>query len=270
MNIPGPVIPKEHGAWAVLFIPMSIAALVAHRASFPLLLLALSALALFMSYVPVHTLLRHLFIAVQPEARLSRARLWAVVYLALGTILIIPLLLKGYVLLLVFGVAGMIGFFGNFALAIRHPKTIPGDLLAVFGLSMSAPSAYYVVTGKFDATGFSVWLLNFLFFASSVFYVHVKIKAVMTRKSRLGFDDKISLGKLTLVYHCCVLLIVGALIAIHYAPLLAILAFVPITTHAVYGTANLSAKVRFKNLGFLLLAHSLGFGILLTVSQTQW
>ena len=86
----------------------------------------------------------------------------------------------------------------------------------------------------------------------------------------LKIADKISLGKLTLLYHLLVLILVGLLAAIHLTPGFAILAFVPIAAHAVYGTLNLSGKVRFKNLGFLLLAQSLLFGVFLFVSQTWW
>ena len=261
-KIPSPLITKEHGSWAVLFVPMFVSASVAGKLTIDFLLLAVSALGVFMSYVPVHTLLRHHTGTTQQEERVTQAKFWAVAYLFVGVAFMVPLLIKGYTFLPAIGVLGAISFFGNFFLARKYSKTIASDLIAVAGLTLSAPSAYYVLTQAIDRFALGLYILNFLFFGCSVFYVHMKIRASITRNSKISWSDKLSLGKLNLFYHGAVILIVGFLIVTQFTAQLALIAFVPMVFHGVYGTLSLSGNVRFKNLGLLLLGQSVLFGIL--------
>jgi hypothetical protein len=226
-------------------------------------LLTISALGIFMSYVPVHTILRHAFVQPQPALKLRQAFVWSVVYLGVGFLLIIPLLTRGFLLLLVIGLPGVIAFVGNFFLTRRFSKTIASDLLAVAGLTLGAPAAYYMSTGSMGMTAFYLWLLNLLFFGCSVFYVHMKINAFSTKKPDFPMKDRLSIGRQNLVYHLAVLFLVAILSATHHTPQLAVLAFVPMALHAVYGTCTLTSRVRFKKIGLLLLAQSLVFVIVL-------
>lgn len=270
-KIPPPLITKEHGSWAVLLVPMLVSASVVGKWTIDFVLLTLSAFGFFMSYVPVHILLRNLLGVPHQDEKLTQAKFWAAMYLFIGAAFILPLLMKGYIFLLPIGALGAIAFFGNFILTRRYFKTIASDLLAVAGLTLSAPSAYYVLTGLLDTTALLLFILNFLFFGCSVFYVHMKIRASATKKTKLTWTDKLSLGKLNLLYHAAVILIVGILAATSasgrrldsLSGLVALIAFTPMFIHGVYGTVKLSGRIRFKNLGFLLLAQSILFGILL-------
>jgi len=267
MNIPRPIIPKEHGAWAVLFVPMVVG--VGATGLWPgrVLFLALSALGIFMSYVPVQILLRDRFLMSQGNDRVRQARVWATAFLALGLFFAIPLLMSGYWLLPAFAAIGVLGFAVNFGLTRRFPKTIPGDLVSVVSLTLTAPAAYYVVLGVLDRTALSIWLLNVLFFGCSVFYVHMKIRATSMKKEELTWGERISLGKLNLIYHAVVLTVVFALAWRHFTPPLAALAFVPMAAHAIYGTYKLSGKVRFKNLGFLLVGQAILFALIMVATK---
>lgn len=265
VNIPKPIIPKEHGAWAVLFVPMIVG--VGSTGLWPgrVLLLALSALATFASYVPARILLRDRFFVAQGRERVQQARFWLIASFLLGLSFAVPLLMMGYWYLLPFGAIGCIGFAVNFGLTRRFPKTITGDLVSVFSLTLSAPAGYYVVLGVLDQTAFLLWLLNFLFFGCSVFYVHMKIRAASLRKEELTWGERMSLGKLNLIYHVAVLAIVSVLAWRHFTPELAALAFVPMAVHAIYGTSKLSSQIRFKNLGFVLVGQAILFALMMVV-----
>ncbi|MCG3118822.1 MAG: hypothetical protein ALAOOOJD_01097 [bacterium] len=263
MRIPFPIIPKEHGAWAVLFVPMFIGASVTGRFSLNVLYLVLSALGGFMSYVPMQTVLRAWFFAAPGTEKLRAARFWASVYLGCSGLFIVPLFLQKLWLLVGIGMVGASAFLLNFILVRRYEKNLWSDLVAVLGLTLSAPSAYYVATGKLDQAAALLWLLNFLFFGGGIVYVHMKLRAAAMKKNALSFAEKLSLGKLNLLYHFFVLTLVGILVVKNFTPLLAMAAFVPMTIHAIYGTCKLSNTVRFKNLGLLLLAHALAFAVLL-------
>lgn len=265
MRIPKPTIPKEHGAWAVLLVPMLTVSLAVGRFTVDGLLLAVSALAAFMSYVPVHTLLRHALAVRQSGEKVRQAQVWAAVYCTIALACIAPLLMQSPWPLLLVGGLGLSGFFGNFFLTLKQPKTIPGDVLAVLGLTMGAPATYHVLTGVVDVFMLTLWLLNFLFFSGTVFYVHMKMRAAAVKREGLGCREKLSFGCLNLVYQLGVLAVVAALAVGGIVTPYILCAFLPMSLHALYGTWSLSSRVRFKRLGVLLLGHSAAFAVLLGV-----
>lgn len=262
MAIPKPMVTKEHGAWAVLFVPMIAGTAYANSFSWNVVWLACSALGVFMSYVPVQILLREYIGLHQGREKIDAAKFWSAAYLGCGALFALPLLYQRLWLLVVIGIFGAVSFFGNFLLTRKVQKSIPSDLVAVAGLTLSAPSAYYVVTGALDTKALVLWMLNVLFFGCSVFYVHLKIRASAMKKNRWHVWEKISVGKLNILYHCFVVTVISVLVLYRLTPATIALAFVPMIVHAIAGTVNLSRRVKFKRLGFMLLGHSIVFGIL--------
>lgn len=258
-----PPIPKEHGAWAVLYVPLFVGAALAGAYTWNVFLLALSALGVFMSYVPVHALLRHRFVAPLPEPRLREAMTWSAIYLGFGIAFMISLLVQGYWLLLLIGMPGAAAFLGTFALTRATGKTLLSDLVAVFGLSLSGLCSWYVVRAEVTTEALVVWLLNLLFFWCSVFYVHMKIRAATSKPEVPGMRWRWSVGALNVVYHLFVVALVVGLAVYRMTKLYAIVAFLPMVVHALLGTIKLSRRVSFQRLGFLLLAQSVLFGVLL-------
>ncbi|HAV22710.1 MAG TPA: hypothetical protein DCX46_04300, partial [Bacteroidetes bacterium] len=133
-------------------------------------------------------------------------------------------------------------------------------------LSAGAPAAYYVATGNLDASAGQLWLLVVLFFASSVFYVHMKIAAVRHKRDRLSFWEKLSIGRLTLLYHIVVIPLFVIMTVGRMSAVGMLIVYVPVVMHVVMGTITLSRNVRFKRLGFMLLGQAVIFGILLTMT----
>lgn len=263
MKFPKPIITREHGSWAVLFMPMFVGIAYAGHFSSNNLLLACSALGLFLSYVPIHTILRALSRKPQREKNLYASIVWAIIYLTIGTAFIVPLFLQEYFHLMTFALLAGVLFFGNYLLAKKIHKSILGDLMAVAGLTLSAPSAYYIATGSFDSNAAVLWILNFLFFGCSVFYVHMKIKVSALKKENLPIHEKLTLGRLNILYHLFVIFVVIMLSLYRFTPLTATLAFLPMFIHAIYGTITLTGRTKFKKLGFLLLGQSILFGMVL-------
>jgi len=265
VRIPEPIITREHGSWAVLFVPIIVGAAVPGVCTLHVALLTTSALGLFLSYVPLQMLLRELGGARLDAERLRASRFWAAIYVGVAIAFFIPLLLEGYWQLVLIAGGAAIFFLTNFSLTRFFEKSILSDLAAVAGLTLGAPGSYYVATGLIDLTAGMLWIMNFLFFGSGVFYVYMKIRAAGVRKPELTWADKLSLGKLNLIYHFVVVSILIVMTAQHSTPQLALVAFVPMMIHAIYGTLKLSSRVRFRQLGFLLLAQSALFGFLLSI-----
>lgn len=251
-----PVIPKEHGAWAVLLVPLAVSAIIAERVTMDLLLLTASALSFFLAYQPVQSLLRG-------RSGDPRNRFWVGVYGVAGLAFGVPLLVRGFHLLVPVAAFAVGCFLLSVKLARGRRKSAGADFCAVIGLTMGGPSAAYVLNGSLRLDDVLVWILHVLFFGSGVIYVHMKLKATGLKNVHLDLRQRIGLGALNLAYHGFVLAVVSVLVVTQYTPLFAVAAFVPVTVHAVLGTLRLSQTVRFRRLGFILLAHSILFGILI-------
>ena len=87
MKIPPPVFPREHGAWAVLLIPILSAALLTHSVNGHFILLLLATVMIFMSHSPLHVVLREFSDAPHQREKYLQARFWATAYLALAFVL---------------------------------------------------------------------------------------------------------------------------------------------------------------------------------------
>jgi hypothetical protein len=260
------VFPKEHGAWAVLFVPMIVGAVIADRFSANLILLFISALGFFLAYQPVQILLRNVQKQKLPDEKLHAAKSWGPAFLAWGAIPSVFLFLQGLWLLVPIGVFALSAFFLNLALTHNRPKSIASDFAAVVGLTTTGPAASYVITGSLEPEGLIVWLLNVLFFGSSVFYVHMKISASSLKKEVMTGRDKLRVGQHNILYHIALLAAVTTLTSTFETPAVVVAAFVPVSLHALIGTVRLSSRVRFKVLGFLLLGQSLFFAIFLSMT----
>jgi len=261
-----PVIPKEHGAWAILFVPLLIGAQLGGGFGWFTLTFALSSLGIFLSYLPAQTFLHEAFSKTRHHERLIAARRWTAIYLTAGVIFGLPVLaIRARWLLISIGFVSIGCFLVNFVLSKSRSKTITRDLVSVLGLTLTGPSAYYVVSGQLDTTAFIVWLLNFLFFGSCVFYIHMRIEALAAKKSRWSFPDRFACGSLNLTFHAVMIAILLLLIVQRLTPPLMVLAFAPITIHAILGTVKLASEADFRKLGLTLLGHSVVFMILLLI-----
>jgi len=266
MMLANPVIPKEHGAWAVFFVPLLIGAQLGGGFDWFALFFTLSSLGIFLSYLPAQTVLREAFDRTQDQEKLIAARQWTAIYFMAGIILSLPVLvIRERWLLLPIGVASMGCFLLSFFLTKSQPKTIPSDLVSVVGVTLTGPSAYYVVSGQLDRTAFVVWLLNILFFAGCVFHVHMRIRALAAKKSQWSFRDRLTCARTNLISHAVMIAILLLLVFEGLTPSLILLAFAPITIHAVWGTAKLTNDPNFRKLGLTLLGQSVVFMMLLLV-----
>ncbi len=269
MKFPRPIITREHGSWAVLLVPMAIAAGTVGVFNTDALFLVLAALGAFMSYVPIHSILREILRGNHNAEQIRPAAFWGTVYSGIGSLAAVRLLVEGYWLLLGLAAAGVVFFAGNFFLTRRLQKTVLTDFVAVAGLTLGSPAMYYVLTGSLDQNALILYVLTLLFFGSNVVYVHMKIRVTRSKKSDWNLSESLAVGKLNLGYHIFVIGVILALSFYRLTPATAIMAFVPIAVHAIYGTYRLSSRVSFSRLGFALLAQSILFSLLwIMISRT--
>lgn len=162
------VLPKEHGAWAMLIVPFAVGAAVyeLNWLQFPLFL---GWFFLYLSSYPLLMISRNQRNAVQYSK-------WLVIYGAIAVAFLIApliyypgLLWLGAVLLPVLSV-------NVYFARTNGERNLFNDFTAIAGLSLGAVASGYVGSGSWHTQLILAWLYCVLFFMDSVFFVKTMIR----------------------------------------------------------------------------------------------
>jgi hypothetical protein len=244
----------------MLYVPLVAGVLVAW--SFPLrvLLFAMSATFLFIAressvvWWRAHRRGEHRVEALQ---RLK-------IYLGLAGLSIAPLLLVDRLYALVpLGIAALLLLSINAELAVkREDRTILGEVLAIAGLTMTAPAANYVAEGAWRVSAIWLWLLSALFFASSVFYVKLRVSLFNPRRQ----VERKRVWRSCALYHAVLVVSVVLLATTDRLSFFALVAFAPVITRASWSLIKPGGHINLKRLGLFEIIYSLVFLIFITLS----
>ena len=287
------IVPREHGAWGLLLVPMVTGAGIALRQSsnlFPFILLLTTALALFWLRTPLESLLG--ISAMRAETKEERlTAMFAVFYLGAVAMLSLSMLLWGghNSLLWPLGIAAAFFFGAQALLKImwRRPPRKPAlsavegssngegersrskesiyclrmlsEVVGTIGLTASAPAAYYVISGKLDATTWILWIANLLFAGNQIHYVQLRIHTarIESLRAKLSRGWAFALGQLlltaALAFACVTRLF----------PKYASLAFAPLRFRGWFYFIQKPVPLAVRKLGWSELAQAIAFCILL-------
>src|SRR5271166_316956 len=191
------VIPREHGAWGMMLVPLATGTVVALRTGInggALTLFILAAMSLFWLRTPVEAWLGTS--AIKAQTRQERAfvlRMITCIALlaAASTAMLLwngrnrGLLLIGAVSALAFAMQAVVKKLGR-------KGRMPAQVIGAIGLTSTAAGAYYVATGKLDHVALALWLANWLFAGNQIHYVQVRIRSsratTMDEKPHQGFS----------------------------------------------------------------------------------
>jgi hypothetical protein len=252
-------LPREHGAWAMLFVPLVIGSLVAMQWSLALVLVALSATAVFIARDSVINWWRSRSRGKEDPGAV-RAML---IYLAIGVAAGIPLLLFYRLYLFVaFGAASALLLSINaLQAARREDRSMGSEILAICGLTLSAPAAYYAATTKLDAVAATLWLVCALYFTSSVFYVKFRVSVLNRRKPEL----RKRYWRHCVVYHVFLLFALAAFALTRSINVFALVAFIPVLGRSFWHLAKPGAKLNLRRVGVLEIIYSIVFLVFTTI-----
>ena len=257
------IVPREHGAWGLLLVPMVTAAGVAFRESsnvFPFVLLLTAALALFWLRTPLESLLG--ISAMRAETKEERSSVaFVVLYLAIVALLASSMLLWAGQnrLLWAIGAAAGVAFVAQAVLRKMGRRTrMLSEIVGTIGLTASAPAVYYVITGRFGITGWMLWLANLTFAGNQIHYVQIRIHTakLVGVRAKLARAWTFGLGQFAMAAVLAVTCWLG------WMPWLVLLAFVPLLLRGFYYFVQKPAPLRVRRLGWNELAQAIVFCVL--------
>lgn len=257
MKVP---IPRQHGTWAMLYIPMILALASASGVTPDFYILLICVTALFFLRDPLEALIRSRMKAVHDSKMNPLLKWWSIVFsiIAIGSGGF--LVVRGYTFLLVFCFSFII--FLAFHLKIqdlKQDRRIISELIAVAALTSTALLARGVLVG-IDQEGFLLWLLCFLFFSSSVFYVKMRVY----RQSRSKNSNRITV--FSIIFHCALAFILASFIYFKIIGAYVALAYLPILVRSFTGFTT-SGKLNLQKIGIAEVVLTILFTIILILNR---
>lgn len=261
------IVPREHGAWGLLLVPMITGAGLAFREStniVPFVLLLTSALALFWLRTPFESLLGTSAMRAQTKDE-RRTVISAVAILAIiATLGLGTLLWAGRnANLWWIGAAAGAAFAGQALLKkLGRRARMLAQVVGTIGLTASAPAAYYVITGQFNATAWTLWIVNLVFAGNQIHYVQLRLHTARVEglRARLSRGWAFAAGQLLLTAALTVACVGGLL------PQFASLAFAPLLFRGWFYFLQKPAPLVVRKLGWSELAQAIAFCVLLVVT----
>jgi hypothetical protein len=259
------VLPREHGAWGMLLVPLATGAAVGLLSGgriVPVLLLTTAVLALFWLRTPAESWLGTSAVRAQT---LEERQLVRSVILPLATITAVSLSAlfwqgKNRELIWLGMIAG-VAFAAQVLLKKMGRTTrMAAEVVGALVLTSTAPAAYCVAMGRLDSRAWALWLVNGLFAADQIHFVWLRIRGARAT----GWSQKLTVGWSFLAGQ---ILLAGLLaLACHFGwlPELTLVAFAPILFRGFAWFAKRPQPIVVRRLGWTELAHALVFGALLT------
>ena len=261
------VIPREHGAWGMLLVPLATGATVGILSGgrvTPVLSLTMAVLSLFWLRTPLESWLGIGPVNVQTR---EERQLVSRVVLPLATAATVALVAlfwqgKNRELMWLGMIAGIAFGVQVFLKQMGRSMRVAAEVIGALALTSTAPAAYCVAIGRFDAKACVLWLVNWLFAVDQIHFVWLRIRGARVA----GLIEKFALGWSFVIGQ--ILLISMLALACHFRwlPELTWIAFAPVLFRGFAWFAKRPQPIVVRRLGWTEMAHAVAFGVLLTAS----
>jgi hypothetical protein len=246
-------IPKEHGVWAMIYVPLLLGATAAGAWGVRIVWLAVAATAFLFAR----------------EASLAwwRARVWgrdpgnagrmALFYSVLAAASGVELMLSNNLWGLgAFGAAAtVLAIWHARQAARREERTVATEVLGIAGLTLTAPAAHYAALGRFETAGLWIWAASAAYFTSSVFYVKLRVLTAYPKQP----GELARIRRWCWLYHAALALAAGAVVAFGAAPVALLLAYTPVLARAFWHLWRPAQRLVLTRVGLLEIAYSVLF-----------
>lgn len=259
------VVPREHGAWGLLFVPLftgiTVGAASAH-AGWSLLLFTVAALSLFWMRTPVESLLGTTPLSAQTSAERRITLVTSLGLTGVSAACLAALLWDGrnpYLWLL--GGAAAVAFVAQTLLRrLGRDWRMTSQLIGSIGLTCTAPAAYCLATGRVDAIAWLLWAGNWFFAGNQIHFVQLRIHAARAS----SFAEKFARGRTFFLAQMVAAAILAVASARRLMPPLMISAFLPALYRGFAWFFRGYQPFQVRSLGWSEMRQGILFGILLS------
>ncbi len=258
----GPPIPKEHGAWAVLYAPLLSVVLISGRVNLALLFFLVAVTALFLAHEPLARLARAGWPRPSRKERADGWWRWAAVELVLtsaaGAVLWLAFALP--LMPLLGGITAALFAWHLYRVGRRSERSVSGEVIGIAGLTLTLPGATYVLNGHWPPDTAWLWLLHVLYFTGGIFYVKAYVSGFV------GRSDARRWALTSDWYHVGIVLAAGLAAAAGRVPPLAPVALLPALGRALWGLRQKPEALNMRRIGYSEVVSTALFVALLAVS----
>ena len=260
------IIPREHGAWGMLLVPLATGAAIGLLAGGQILtlpLLVVATLAILWMRTPVESWLGTSPIRAQSKEERSSVMRAIVALAIIASIALAGLFWGGRNTdLFALGVIAGLAFLLQMGLKKFGRETrVLTQIVGAISLTSSAPAAYCVVVGRLDASALLMWFSNWLFAVNQIQFVQLRIHSARV----IGVIQKLARGQAFLITQLAAATTLLLVWRARMVPGLVLLAFVPALLRSLAWFVRPSGPLVVRRLGWTELAHNLTFGILLVI-----
>jgi hypothetical protein len=169
-------LPQDHGSWVFIFSPLLAGLFAGGRFTASSLSLVVAATAAFLLRQPI-TIAVKAYSGRRPKSDLPAAIFWIAMYGLIILVTLIELIVAGFGYLLILAVPGAPVFAWHLWLVSRREerRQVNVEFIATGVLSLAAPAAYWVGLGRYDTTGWWLWLLVWFQTAASIVYAYLRL-----------------------------------------------------------------------------------------------
>jgi hypothetical protein len=170
-------LPQDHGSWVFILSPLLIGVFAGGTFTYASFNLFVAAMAAFMLRQPMSLIVK-MYAGRRSRADLPAARFWVAVYGLIALLALTGLILEGFGYILYLAMPGAPVFAWHLWLVSKRAERRQAgvEVIATGVLSLTAPAALWVGLGRYDPSGWWLWLLTWLQSAASIVYAYARLE----------------------------------------------------------------------------------------------
>lgn len=170
-------LPQDHGSWVFIFSPLLVGLFAGRQFTITSLYLILAAVAAFLIRQPI-TMAVKAYSGRRPKSDLPAAWFWIIIYGVIIVLAVVGLILSRLFFILYLAVPAAPVFAWHLWLVSKRDERRQAgvEMLATGVLALAAPATYWVGVGRYDATGWWLWILTWFQSAASIIYAYLRLE----------------------------------------------------------------------------------------------
>lgn len=171
------LLPQDHGSWVFIFSPLLVGIFAGNQFTLVSLILVVAVVAAFLIRQPV-TIAIKVYAGRRTRGDLPAALVWITVYGIILALALYALITAGFGYMLILGLAGVLVLAWHLWLISQRQerRQVNVEIIATGVLSLAAPAAYWVGMGRYEPTGWWLWVLVWLQTAASIVHAYMRLE----------------------------------------------------------------------------------------------